>query len=178
MKSFIEYAMLCEAIDRGGLPEIFLDLDGVVADFNKGAANLLDRPFGKGSKLSDADRKAIIASPSFWFDLPVLSDGKKVHKYAKKFRLNILSAAPIDNPSAIPQKTKWVKKNLGTISGSVHIVQRARKKEFARKKDGTPNLLIDDREQNIREWENAGGIGILYKNSKKTINKLKILGFK
>jgi hypothetical protein len=32
--------------------------------------------------------------------------------------------------------------------------------------DGTPNLLIDDYDKNIREWESDGGVGILYRSGR------------
>ena len=35
------------------------------------------------------------------------------------------------------------------------------------------SILIDDREKNIREWEKAGGIGILHTSTKDTLRKLK-----
>ena len=35
--------------------------------------------------------------------------------------------------------------------------------------------MIDDRPKNIEAWENAGGIGILHKSAKHTIDELKKL---
>ena len=40
-----------------------------------------------------------------------------------------------------------------------------------------PNILIDDYMKNIREWEAAGGIGILHTDASSTINDLKKVGF-
>jgi hypothetical protein len=37
-------------------------------------------------------------------------------------------------------------------------------------------ILIDDMEQTIREWRNAGGIGILHTSAADTIKELKKLG--
>ena len=51
-----------------------------------------------------------------------------------------------------------------TYSGSQKAV-------FAKK----GNVLIDDRPKNIEAWENAGGIGILHKSAKHTIDELKKL---
>jgi hypothetical protein len=34
---------------------------------------------------------------------------------------------------------------------------------------GTSRILIDDNSENIREWEEAGGIGILHKNVDRTV---------
>jgi hypothetical protein len=43
-----------------------------------------------------------------------------------------------------------------------HAVDRPQKRQYAKQADGTPNLLIDDFDKNIAEWESAGGIGLLY----------------
>ena len=51
-------------------------------------------------------------------------------------------------------------------------------KKFAKDDNGNANLLIDDYEKNVQEWERAGGIGILHKNGPNTIRELKRLGFK
>ena len=37
---------------------------------------------------------------------------------------------------------------------------------------------LDDYEKNIKEWEQAGGIGVIYTNAPNTIRELKKLGFK
>ena len=51
----------------------------------------------------------------------------------------------------------------------VHIVQRREKKDFAKK----DVILIDDHSKNIREWEAAGGTGVVHKNVNSTIKQLK-----
>ena len=55
---------------------------------------------------------------------------------------------------------------------------RSDKQRFAR--DGrtqAPNILIDDHEKNIREWESKGGIGIHHTSVERTIARLKEIGF-
>jgi len=44
----------------------------------------------------------------------------------------------------------------------VHTVQRHEKKNYAKQQDGTPNILIDDMDRNVREWVAAGGLSIKY----------------
>jgi hypothetical protein len=58
----------------------------------------------------------------------------------------------------------------------INLVLRKQKQDFA-KKNGIPNILIDDYPENIREWEAKGGIGILHKNAADTIARLKKLGY-
>jgi len=40
------------------------------------------------------------------------------------------------------------------------------------------DILIDDREQNIQRWVEAGGIGILHTSAENTIRQLQKYGYK
>ena len=73
---------------------------------------------------------------------------------------------------------KWLKKNTKFKRGNVHLVLREQKKSYAKTKEEKPNVLIDDYDKNIKEWEAKGGIGILHTNVGTTIGKLKRLGYK
>jgi len=59
----------------------------------------------------------------------------------------------------------------------VHLVMRADKQKYATT-GGKPNILIDDYIKNIKEWENAGGIGIHHLSPTQTIAQLKRYGFR
>jgi hypothetical protein len=75
-----------------------------------------------------------------------------------------------------PEKIEWVHNHLGHVK-AIHLVPREDKQKFAVTKDGKPNLLIDDYEKNIKEWEAAGGIGVRHINSMNTISQLRKLGY-
>ena len=69
------------------------------------------------------------------------------------------------------EKKAWVKKHLKPSPSKVNIVQRKDKKTFA-----APNhILIDDHIKNIRDFESAGGVGIVHTSAIKTIKQLKSL---
>ena len=55
-------------------------------------------------------------------------------------------------------------------------MNRSLKREYATT-NGQPNVLIDDHIKNIKEWQAAGGIGILHQGAISTIQKLKKMGF-
>jgi hypothetical protein len=42
------------------------------------------------------------------------------------------------------------------------IVITSRKEKYAVQPNGTPNILVDDKPENIQRWNAAGGTGILY----------------
>ena len=74
--------------------------------------------------------------------------------------------------SVIKGKVQWCQNNLDISKSQVNVVQRREKKNFA----GKNIILIDDHKKNIREWENAGGTGVLHINTNSTIKQLKGLG--
>lgn len=80
--------------------------------------------------------------------------------------VHILSA-PVDGKedttSAADAKRMWVKNYLVPQPASVIITPAVTKQEWAFDKAmGRPNLLVDDKEETIIQWNDAGGIGILH----------------
>jgi len=65
-----------------------------------------------------------------------------------------------DHENSGVQKTRWIQENLSPQPNRILI--ESRKERHATQPDGTPNILIDDRKDNIIKWEAAGGIGIKY----------------
>jgi len=73
---------------------------------------------------------------------------------------------------------KWLRKNLRLTQRSrIHLVLRSQKQNFAMT-NNKPNVLIDDHEKNIKEWESKGGIGIHHLSVSNTLIELKRLGYK
>jgi hypothetical protein len=65
-----------------------------------------------------------------------------------------------DHENSGVQKTRWLRENLAIQPRHIYI--ESRKEKHAVQSDGTPNILIDDRKDNIIRWEAAGGIGIKF----------------
>lgn len=148
--------------------QIFCDLDGVLTDFKRAVQML-----GKGT-LEELEQKKILfpiiikyGKIGFWSEMPWMPDGKKLWKFIKSYRPTILTT-PLTTINSKQGKQIWVRKKLGS---NVPLVMSFKKEKYA-----TPNsILIDDMEKNINPWIKAGGIGILHKNTKTTISKLKRL---
>jgi 5'(3')-deoxyribonucleotidase len=146
--------------------KVIIDLDGVLTDFQKQLAKLLDKPldrdwdFGNDPKIW---KKIDDAGEEFWKNMPWMPDGQELWNAVKKYKPTILTA-PSRHPSSTAGKKVWLKENLPDVPYTID----KKKQDYA--KDGY--ILIDDREKNIKKWEDAGGIGILHKDAKSTIKKL------
>ena len=72
--------------------------------------------------------------------------------------------------TTVDGKKLWVKEN--TPDSKLILAKRENKRDYANRK----SILIDDRTDNINDWNAAGGIGILFTSTNQTIDKLKELG--
>ena len=170
-----DLTQLHEAIKNEDLPEIYCDLDEVLVDFIGAADAAVGGSFAKADK--EARWNVINQVKGFWTNIDWKPNAKRLHDFIIRYDPHVLSAFTGRDPTSKVGKMKWLKKNTGFKRGNIHLVLRSQKKSYATT-NGKPNILIDDYDKNIREWEAAGGIGILHTDVGKTINKLKGLGFK
>lgn len=172
LKSFKEEIELKEF----DAPQIYCDMDGVVADFHAFTGKHL------GTKFKD---KYWPDLPSDTFaKLPPMSDAKRLWGFIGKFNPIMLTAIPRESRGKISQqaagdKTKWMKRHFNLDQNNMRAVSRQDKQQFAKDgRDGRPNILIDDHAGNIKEFKAKGGIGIHHTSAEDTIKQLKKLGFK
>ena len=159
------------------LPHVYVDMDGVIVNLEKGAFKV------HGKQLSDVKRPErwdkISDTKDFWKDLEWMPGSKKLWNFLKPYKPSIMSAYAKNEPNSAQGKEDWLKKNVEKLPRSrINLVMRSDKQRFAR--DGrtqAPNILIDDHEKNIREWESKGGIGIHHTSVERTIARLKEIGF-
>jgi len=149
--------------------KIYCDLDGVLTDFDGAYLKLtgidLSNKFHDGPKFWEPINKAGV---EFWTNMDWKNDGKRLWKYIQKHNPKILSA-PSRNVESRIGKISWVEREL---PGVELILKYAKNKKDL----SEPNsILIDDRPENINDWIEAGGIGILHLNTKHTIDQLKVL---
>ena len=148
---------------------LYIDMDGVLVNFRKGYEKLTGIVL-KPKHISELDWETIKREGyDFWVNLEWMPDGKILWDYIKKYKPELLSSPSNEIESRIG-KHDWVKRELpGT-----HLILRSmhHKKDFA----SPYSILIDDIPQNIDQWLDAGGIGILHTSTENTIKELKKLG--
>jgi 5'(3')-deoxyribonucleotidase len=164
------------------LPQLYIDMDQVLVDFLGGAEKVLGNSYANKTYWMDdksGDKKELLTqkAPNLFRDLGWMKDGKELWRFVLPHSPKILSAHPTEwMPNSKKDKASWVQKNLKISDSDVHLVQRSMKRSYATT-NGQPNVLIDDHPKNIKEWQRAGGIGILHQGTASTIQKLKKMGF-
>lgn len=157
-------------------PEVYLDMDGVLADFFTEYAKLAGVQSGNYRDIPPAKTDPTLqkmVGTDFFARLPKFPSADQLVKMTVKLygRYHICSS-PLrgDHEGSEKYKKIWIQKHLNPQP--VDIVITPNKAKWAVQPDGTPNILIDDRGSNISAWEAAGGIGIKYQadeNSLQTI---------
>ena len=156
-----------EAQELSSVSTIYVDMDGVLADFFGAWAKLMKKDhWTKIDDIMPALQK-IRDTENFWLDLPLTANAKNLLMLIKdvKGEYNILSSPLPDDPNSEPHKREWIEKNLNFFPPKDIIITHD-KARYATTEDGTPNILIDDYGQNIQKWEAAGGVGFKHKDHK------------
>jgi hypothetical protein len=159
--------------------KIFLDMDGVLADF----FGVLLKGTGKKKikQLNEEDVFRFMTSVNdvehFFASLPEFkSNTVLIHKILKFAGEYHICSAPLHDRreskdskrnqffirQSIYGKHAWVQQHLEPQPVTMCLSDEKWKDAPAVEKDGTPNILIDDRNENIESWEKAGGIGIKF----------------
>ena len=169
--------LLCELRLRDTLPHVYVDMDGVLVNLEKGAFKVHGAQLGDVPK-SDRWSK-ITATKDFWKNLEWMPGAKKLWNFLKPYDPSIMSAYARTEPNSAKGKEEWLKHNVEKLPRSrINLVMRSDKQRFAR--DGrtqAPNILIDDHIKNVREWESNGGIAIHHTSVSRTLAQLDKLGF-
>ncbi|MDY3738969.1 MAG: hypothetical protein SO022_00725 [Selenomonadaceae bacterium] len=148
--------------------KIYIDMDGVIVDFVQGIRDLCGmEPSEQGKAPLDEEMWEAMKHVDHFFSKlkPMPGAVEMVKALHAKFgdRCEILTAIPKPNREihhAKEDKIEWVKKYIGKDI-VVNVVYRAEKKQFCK---GNEYILIDDFEKNVQEWQNNGGVGIVFTN--------------
>jgi hypothetical protein len=147
--------------------QLYLDCDGVLADFDKGATAILGmkpKAFEHRHGLGRFWQK-LAQAPDFYFSLPLLPDAMQLFDAVKHLDPIILTGLPRGNWAA-DQKMRWAAEHF---PGVRMITCMARdKRNHAREGD----VLVDDMEKYRDLWEQAGGIFVHHRSAAESIEAL------
>ncbi|MBA2467454.1 MAG: hypothetical protein H0V46_07625 [Sphingomonas sp.] len=148
-------------------PNLFLDADGVLADFDAGARAL----FGMSVNAFEARRgrrelwRRIAAATDFYGTLPEMPDAGILFDAVKHLKPTILTGLPIGQWAA-PQKVKWAAEHF---PGVPIITCMARDKHKYMK---AGDVLVDDRENHRAAYEAEGVVFVHHKNAADSLKQL------
>jgi len=141
--------------------KIYLDMDGVVADFRSYATGKIGTSPAVGDLYPDQDWQRLRDNPHLFLQLPLMARANELVNIARKYRdqlgweLMFLTAIPHNNdlPWAFHDKAEWARLHFTDIS--VHFGPYSSDKHLHCSEG---DILVDDRLSNCQEWATAGGI--------------------
>ena len=151
------------------MPKLFLDCDGVLADFEAGARDVLGgmnpRQFEERYSRREFWQR-LATTPDFYNLLPLMPDAQTLFDEVEHLRPTILTGLPLGTWAA-PQKVAWAERHF---PGTPIITCMARDKVRYMQ---TGDVLVDDREDHRAKWEDAGGTFIHHKNAERSLAALR-----
>ena len=162
--------------------KFFIDIDGVLANWEWGVNNLLGL---KHINVQNYHVDKNLYAPQyygaikeyqregglFWYDLPMLSGVGQLWAYLHPFKPTVITAIGNNDLGAEKQKRDWIRMRFGEKVEVLVVIRTKEKHLYAQ-----PNyVLIDDQQRALNGWIEHGGIGILHRSSEETIRQLRTL---
>ena len=149
------------------MPRLFLDLDGVLADFDAGAQALLGMTpaaFEARHGRSEFWRR-IATAPNFYGTLPEMPDARRLSDAVAHLKPTILTGLPVGKWAA-PQKVAWA----ATHFPGVPIITCLARDKHLHMSDG--DVLVDDRENHRAAYEREGVVFVHHKSTEDSLMQL------
>ncbi|HLZ75703.1 5' nucleotidase, NT5C type [Phenylobacterium sp.] len=152
--------------------QIYLDCDGVLADFDKAAGAIFGMPpdaFERRHGVA-AFWRALARADGFFEHLELMPDAMQLYAAVEAKGPIILTGMP-HGEWAEPQKRAWAARHFPGVPLIATLA--AMKREHCAPGD----VLVDDREQHRKLWEDAGGLFIHHTSAATSIAALKAAGY-
>lgn len=161
-------------------PHLYLDMDGVQADFFTAWAQWHAQHFdqehvqrykdigdreAREQSISELNRESPEFIEHFFATLPVLPNFPRLLEFlnTNNIEFTVLSAPLRGNEEAsIRGKRAWLDKhNSGASATAIFTADKGR---YARH-GGKPNVLVDDFKKYVKAWTDHGGIAVLHRDN-------------
>lgn len=150
--------------------QIYLDMDGVIVDWDAGVLREFGLPADAWTptewavpyeRVFGCSREVFwfrLDRTDFWQNLPKQEDCWRILSIVEPFRPVVLSACAV--PAAYIGKLLWLDEHYPNITEENRFIFcRTEAKKYVA---GPGKILIDDHEKNCEEWVANGGEAILY----------------
>lgn len=156
------------------IKNLYLDLDGCVADFFSAALHKLNRKYRKDKPITiseyteygEFDMAALFGITNaefwqcveghdqyFWDNLPTYPWSKSLYDFLSRFAPVTILSSPSDGSNCVWGKVKWLKEKINPLISTGDCVFTKKKYLLA----NPESLLIDDLQKNCDEFIAAGG---------------------
>ena len=155
---------------------IFVDMDGVLADFEGGFYRLAGVGVNDVTDPEMWSRIDAYGKAKFFSELDWMDGGKELWQFATNNFLKVKILSALGKSDKIDKQTTqgkltWLRHNIPTLQMNDIILVENKHKKRHYSKPG--DIIIDDTPVVIQEWIQKGGIGILHKTAPDTIAELK-----
>ena len=154
------------------MAQLFLDCDGVLADFETYATEVL----GMAPRAFEAKHgprrfwSRIAAHEDFFFNLPLMPDARDLWDAVAHLSPVILTGLPHGGWAA-PQKMRWASRHFPDAR-MITTMARAKRDHM----EAPGDILVDDLLKYRHLWEEAGGIFVHHSSTTETLAALRDLG--
>jgi hypothetical protein len=147
---------------------LFLDLDGVLADFDGGAMAVLGMEaaaFERQHGVREFWRR-LANAPDFYARLPLLPDARNLYDAVKHLTPTILTGLPLGKWAA-PQKVAWVEEHFPRTP----VITCMARDNHLYMDPG--DVLVDDREKHRATYEAEGVIFVHHRDAATSLAELR-----
>lgn len=121
---------------KHGRKLLYIDMDGVVADFDGGAEKWAK---GMGITAQEFKDKKLYRQPDFYYELELIPGAKEaIQELDTHFEIAFVSAPSWNNPNSFTEKRYWIEKHFGQWA-------KKRMDLSFRKGNYIGHFLVDDR---------------------------------
>lgn len=149
------------------MPALFLDCDGVLADFDAGARRLLGvSPYAFEQRHGKREFwRRLARARDFYASLPEMPDARELFDAVEHLAPTILTGLPLGSWAA-PQKIRWAAEHFP----GVPIITCMARDKYRHLSHG--DVLVDDRLDHRSKWEDAGGTFVHHRSAAQSLAEL------